>query len=292
MKDHEVTLRLNYPHIDADVELSPHDIRYLRTSGVALIGQTVTALEGVRSFVNGFGIDKFDHFLNDQTPVAHGTLLSMFSGKLCYMALGEAGTQKAQAKEYIGRIKSERHGSVLEHPTYTFLIYGIDRAVTHEWVRHRVGKAYSQLSQRFVGPDKLRFCMPMEHQGDEEMENVFFEDILANRDAYQRRIELISKRRPDLPGESKTDKRKRFQSAARRVLANEVEAPIVISGNARAWRHVLTKRMAKGADIGIRRPSGQVLRILQRVAPETFDDFAVSELPDGSLSAIPEHEAV
>lgn len=283
---------LDFPYIDAPVYRTAADVMYLREAGVVLIGQTVAHLEGVRSFVNSFGIPNYDRFINDPTELAHGTLLSMFAGKLCYMALGDGGTQKDKAPEYIDRIKTEKHGSVLEHPVYTMLFYGIDRAVTHELVRHRAGKAYSQLSQRYVGPDKLRYVMPFEMQGDPELEEEFFRDIRDNVEKYKERIERITDKRPSLTGESKTDKRKRFQSYARRVLANEVEAPIVVSGNVRSWRHVCTKRLAKGADIGIRRPMMSALQILQHVNPEGFNDFENAALPDGSVSSTPKYEGV
>ena len=45
---------------------------------------------------------------------------------------------------------SSQHDSVLEHAYFTFAIEGIDRAVSHQLVRHRAGIVFSQQSQRYV----------------------------------------------------------------------------------------------------------------------------------------------
>jgi len=134
--------------------------------------------------------------------------------------------------------------------------------------------------------------MPAEFQGDPEGEQIFFEDIQSNRTQYMRRIEYMALRQKDLPGESKTEKRKRMQGFARRALANEVEAPIVISGNVRAWRHVITKRAARAADRPIRSPAATALQILQKVNGTAFEDFQLFELPDGTTAAHPEFQGV
>ncbi len=292
IKDEIVTLNLNYPHVDAAVFSAPMSgIPYLRECGVALIGQTATHLSGVKSFLRGFN-QGYEEYLNDPGILDPGSLLCKFAGQLCYLSLSDKRTKNDAAAEYFTNIKKQKHGSVIEHPVYTFLFYGIDRAVTHELVRHRVGKAYSQVSQRYVGPKDVRYVMPTEMQGDTEMENIFFEDIADNRARYAKRIEKFAEKLSELEGETKTDKRKRMQSFARRCLANEVEAPIIMSGNARSWRHVFTMRTGSGADIAIRRPTFTALKILQRVNKTAFDDFDETRLNDGSWCAKPTYEKV
>src|SRR3712207_7300673 len=49
---------------------------------------------------------------------------------------------------YTTLFRSAGHGSVLEHASFNFLLYGISRSVTHELVRHRAGAAFSQISDR------------------------------------------------------------------------------------------------------------------------------------------------
>ena len=53
----------------------------------------------------------------------------------------------------VRKIVKNGHHSVLEHVQVTFAVI-CDRAVSHEWVRHRIGVAYSQESQRYVAYKK------------------------------------------------------------------------------------------------------------------------------------------
>lgn len=62
--------------------------------------------------------------------------------------------------EHIANLREQEHTSTFEHPTFTLAIAGVSRALTHELVRHRVGVAISQLSQRYCGPEMVRFVLP------------------------------------------------------------------------------------------------------------------------------------
>lgn len=290
---HEYTQvsRLAFPAVHADVHLTPEGIPYLREPGVVLIGQTAAQLTGLAAFLGGLD-PTFPSYLDDPTSLDSGSLLAKFAGQVCYLSLGEKRSKHADADKYFENIKAQKHGSVLEHPVYTFLLYGIDRAVTHELVRHRAGTAFSQVSQRYVGPEMVRYVMPIEMQGDPEAEALFFDDVATNLGRYKRRIDLFERKMLTVTGETRTEKRKRMQSFARRALANEVEAPIVVTGNARTWRHVLTKRCAPAADRAIRTPFFEVSRILRAVNATAFADFAETQLPDGSRGLTPAHDSV
>jgi thymidylate synthase (FAD) len=52
------------------------------------------------------------------------------------------------------------HGSVFEHASIVFQVAGVSRSLTHELIRHRVGTAYSQESQRYVDAKDIRFVVP------------------------------------------------------------------------------------------------------------------------------------
>lgn len=167
----------------------------------------------------------------------------------------------------------------MEGPNHNFVANGI---VVHN----------SQVSQRYVSSDRVRFVMQAELQGKPDGESMFFRHVLANRDAYEERTEWLSSQAQAIEGESKRDRRKRVQSGARRALANEAEAPIIVSGNVRTWRHIFTKRCAHAADRAIRAPMIEVFRILKELNPQGFDDFADTTLPDGTRGLIPETEGV
>lgn len=274
---------ITYPTIKA-----PNGVRYSTAPSVSMIAETRVNVEEIKPFLNDYGFDAYYEESVDaleRSLISDGGLLSKFSGQICYLSLGQLHTPHAEADKYFTRIMTQGHGSILEHANYTFLIWGVDRAVTHEIVRHRAGMAYSQVSQRYVGEDKLRFCLPYDIQNDPELVHDALEDMAYDLYRYRRWIEAYRTKYPQLDGESNTEWRKRLLSAARRVLPNWVEAPIVITGNVRAWRHVLFMRCAKSADVAIRRAMVPVLKVLQNTVPELFADFSFETLQDGSISA-------
>ena len=87
----------------------------------------------------------------------------------------EAGLNKNVSKvrtdhdEYLRNILKQRHGSVLEHVTYSFVFHNVIRVLTHELVRHRPGVAISQESMRFVRLDDIPSGSRIGRKEDEEL---------------------------------------------------------------------------------------------------------------------------
>jgi thymidylate synthase (FAD) len=211
------------------------------------------------------------HFLGDASP---GEQLAEFSGRLCYMSQHNPAERETAA--YIENIKQQAHGSVLEHANYSLLVEQVSRSLTHEWVRHRAGWAYSQLSQRYVDESESAFVIPPAILGNTSLEQRFEASCAYDVDCY---IELVE----DLMGQyshidNKTERRKKAREAARSVLPNATETKLVATGNARAWRHFFTMRGALGADAEIRRLAFAAFEVLRRTAPSFFDDFESREL--------------
>lgn len=72
------------------------------------------------------------------------------AARTCYKSeWANAENSEEKRLALIGRIVASGHESVLEHATVSFRVI-TNRGVTHEWVRHRVGVAYSQESTRYV----------------------------------------------------------------------------------------------------------------------------------------------
>lgn len=261
---------------------------YLKEPGVALLSKPEFEPTAVRSFLEGFE-DTFDaeDYVNDfyqsqwpNTPryanpltMDDGASLVKFAGQLCYMSMGEQRTRNADGQKYLDHIKESGHGSVLEHANYSFLFWGIDRSVTHELVRHRAGMAYSQVSQRYVSGKTLRFVERPEYQNDTMLHLLFEQRIDAARENYDRVAEMLQNSMPNLKGMARTDARKAVNQTARSGLPNETEAPIVVTGNARAWRHVIEMRASKFAETTIRKLFGTVCSILKDVSPLIFSDY-------------------
>ncbi|MEE8385350.1 MAG: FAD-dependent thymidylate synthase, partial [Dehalococcoidia bacterium] len=97
-----------------------------------------------RQDIDRSGIDRFlgEHGMAWETDTeVGGEQLAEAGGRLCYLSFGKGRKTNA---EYLGNIIAQKHGSVLEHAVWNFIIAGVSRSFTHELVRHRAGFAYSQ----------------------------------------------------------------------------------------------------------------------------------------------------
>ncbi len=208
-----------------------------------------------------------------------------FSGN-CYASFGPKRTPNGQAEKYLLNIKSSGHGSVLEHAAFSLLLYGVSRSLTHELVRHRAGTAISQLSQRYVSGRVLRFVERPEYRDDPELHELFTRRIDAAAAAYHRMTELLLERQKAgteiLSGEARTDLRKKVQQCSRSLLPNETEAPLVMTANVRAWRHIIEMRANPHAEVEIRALAFRIYTVLRQVAPLLFGDYEERHLPDGT----------
>ena len=245
------------------------------------MARTTTFEHSIDPFLLGYNDDWAD-WADGAEHVSEGALLAKTAGQLCYLSFDKGGTPHSQAQRYLDHIKESRHGSVLEHASVTFLLWGIDRAVTHEIVRHRAGFGFSQVSQRYV--DNVRFVLSSEYTSEELCES-FCDSIDRAQVEYDNRARMLMALNPlpaDATREQKRDHRKRVNSAARRVLPNETEAPILVTANLRGWRHFTEQRDARPADDAIRILADSLLWGLQKMEPEVFGDYV--PLPEGGVT--------
>ena len=205
-----------------------------------------------------------------------GERLAEFAGRLCYMS--QHNPAGRSTRDYLENIKKQGHGSVLEHATYSLLLEGVSRSLTHELVRHRAGFAYSQLSQRYVDESEAAFVVPPAVVGDEVLEAAWRGQIESAQAAYVALVGQLMERYGWVA--DKVHRRKMAREAARGVLPNSTETKIVVTGNARAWRTMLELRSSEGAELEIRRAAVMVLRVLEQEAPAFFSDFEIYEADD------------
>lgn len=282
-----VGVETGFPCIHARVYKTPGGVSYLRTPGVALIAKPQTNLDGARAFLAGFddSLD-FDSYVDDDVPLSGGAQLVKFAGQLCYASFGPKRTTNAQAAKYLDNIKEQKHGSVTAHASYSFLTYGLSRSLTHEAVRHGIGTAFSQLSQRFVSGAVLRFVERPEFQTDPELHELFIRRAERSAAEYESIANRLFERQASgdttLSADRRTDLRKRVQQAARACLPNETETFMVLSGNIRAWRHMIEMRASEHAEVEIRAAYMRIFRCLSAVEPLLFSDYQVVRLKDGT----------
>jgi thymidylate synthase (FAD) len=214
-------------------------------------------------------------------------VLTEFSGRLCYLSFGEdAGVEgghraiggRTTNESYLGNILKVKHGSVLEHASWSVLLEGVSRALTHELVRHRAGFGFSQLSQRYVDESQIGFVLPPEISEGSPAFASWSRACEASLEAYR---EILQGMIDQIGSEgTATMRKKRARQAARSVLPNSAETKIVVTGNARAWRHFVEMRGSETADVEIRRLAVAVLRLLQTEAPHIFGDLRILAQPD------------
>ena len=217
-------------------------------------------------------------WLGDSTD---GEKLAEFAGRLCYMS--QHNPANRATGDYLENIKTQGHGSVLEHSVYVLLIEGVSRSCTHELVRHRAGFGYSQLSQRYVDESHAAFVVPPAILGDAKLEAEWLAQVTAAQQAYVSEVEGLMEKFSNV--ENKMHRRKVAREAARSVLPNATETKIVVSGNVRAWRTMLELRTSDGAELEIRRMAIACLRLLQCEAPLLFNDFEIYVGEDGRETA-------
>ena len=286
-----------FPAIHSPVQSTSGGILYLLTPGVVLLARPNTSIHGLAGFLEGYEPAlRFPAYLDDPTKLPDGAQLCKIAGQLCYMSFGPKRTMNDQADRYFNNLKSSGHGSVLEHATFSLLLYGVSRSVTHELVRHRAGFAYSQLSQRYVSGRALRFVERPEYQQDEELHQQFLQRI--ERASYEyatitnRLLEMQQAGVNILSAEARTDLLKKVRQGARSVLPNETEAPIVATANARAWRHVIEMRASPHAEVEIRELAVRIFLCLRLVDPVLFSDYILEELADGTYTVKTDYQKV
>lgn len=209
--------------------------------------------------------------------------IAEFAGRICYLSFGpDAGLEgghklipgRTTNQAYLANILRTGHGSVLEHAVWTVLFEGVSRALTHELVRHR-HLSYSQLSQRYVDESDVAFVLPPEIPAEGPAFDLFRNSCERALDDYRSLLAMIDEQVSSEP--SATLRRKRARQTARSLLPNAAETKIVVTGNARAWRHFIELRASESAEAEIRNLAIALLRLLQNEAPSLFGDYTIRD---------------
>lgn len=140
-------------------------------------------------------------------------------------------------ERFIRHIIAMGHESVLEHVMLNFLVMG-PRSLTHQLVRHRIGIAFTQMSQRFIKYNDAQNPVPIvlaSHIAG-EAEYFFADTAIFNVSQYRTAVNLM----------------RMVPEDAREVLPNMTGSIVGTSVNLRELRHFLRLRMDKHAQKAIR----------------------------------------
>jgi len=256
-------------------------VTIVREPRVYLVGRQFVDEGAVGAFLNEHGM------VWETNAEAGAEVLAEAAGRLCYLSFGKG---RKDNREYMANIIESKHGSVLEHAVWNFVITGVSRSFTHELVRHRAGFGYSQLSQRYVDESMANFVEPNVIAEDEALHALWLRAVEASHRAYVELVEGLMEKYKEVP--DRTQRRKLARQAARSVLPNATETMIFVTANGRALRHFIELRGSEWADVEIRKVALKLLEIMQREAPSMFSDYEVVTLPDGTQVVRTEHEKV
>lgn len=183
------------------------------------------------------------------------------AGRSCYESWDRPSAKTAgSVEDYMANILGQGHFSVLEHSSATFYLTGVSRSFLAEFTRHRQ-LSFSVRSQRFVDESNADYVLPPAIRGVVAHEAAVADVMDVASDVYVALVGALTE--SGLP-------RKQAREAARAVMPNMTETRIVVTANLRAWREMLPKRLAPGADAEIREVCQQILWHLERIAPEAM----------------------
>ncbi|MBS1253638.1 MAG: Flavin-dependent thymidylate synthase [Anaerolineales bacterium] len=241
---------------------------------VYLVGETRIVAEGLNEYLSDLGVSDWE----TDAPTDAEKMCEVM-GRLCYRSFSpDLNPNVSKVRQgnatYLSNIVKSRHGSVLEHAFFNFIISGCSRVFTHELVRHRVGVAISQESLRFVRLDQIDFPVPTLIRENEEAMTIFV-----------RTIEELERMQVELAGvldvEDKAfHEKKKITSAMRRIAPQGLGTSIGWSANARTIRHILEMRTDPAAEEEIRRVFGLIGQIMTERYPNLFGDYEV-EIVEG-----------
>ena len=184
------------------------------------------------------------------------------AGRTCYSKEGPISiweeTQRDCSKEaidkrvkLINQILGSGHLSVAEHASFTILIEGVSRALTHQLVRHRSGISYSQQSQRYCEFDKgFKYVKPESINKNLELSELLNSTMASLEDVYDI---LVSN---GIPAED-----------ARCVLPNACTTNITVTCNLRELMHIANERLCTCAQQEIRALVDSIIKQICKELP-------------------------
>jgi thymidylate synthase (FAD) len=285
-------------------------MRVLKNPKVYLVARPQIATEGVQAFLRDQGLD----WPTPTDNVADSEQLVELAGRCCYMSFGKKAGSKTNRK-YIQNLLGREddgsfkpgpaHGSVVEHPCWSFVVVGAGRGFSHEQCRHRSGWSYSQLSTRYCDFEREEdegtwdpgFVIPPMAQLSEDTTNAFTDLLEKSREEYKYILHMIEgDLRNDaafmesLSGYSDREAlrmlRKAARGAARDILPIATEAIMVMSANARAIWNCIVLRANEHAEAVIRSIYVQIARMMEKEMPALFNNLKYVTCWDGTEAVI------
>ena len=203
------------------------------------------------------------------------------AARTCYSALDMEGLQQLVAKkdqdDFLRRVLSSGHTSVLEHAAFTFSIEGVSRALLAQVTRHRIA-SFSVQSQRYVSmADGFDYVIPPSISALGEAEEAEFIRQMDTMHAWYCQWQ-----------EKLGGAKEKSNEDARFVLPNAAATSLMVTMNARELMHFFELRCCNRAQWEIREMAWQMLAACRRAAPALFENAGPACLrgacPEGKAS--------
>jgi thymidylate synthase (FAD) len=175
-------------------------------------------------------------------------------GRVAYKS--EAKITEDSAEKFVGALVKREHLSVLEHISIGTK-FVVDRGISHELVRHRIGVAYTQESTRFCRYDnEITVIEPYELMKNSTDRYLWMYACKAAASAY---FDLID--------------HNVSPQWARSVLPHSLKTEIEVTANLREWRHIFNLRAQSDAHPQIQQVMIPLLIYFQKLLPMVFSDI-------------------
>ena len=241
------------------------------------IASTSVVDAGVQEYLTAVGAPEW----TSDAPT-DAELLIEIAGRMCYRSFAPGlnpNVTKVRTGNapYIANVELQKHGSLLEHATDTYVLFDVSRIVTHQQVRHRAGFSYAQESGHYVRVDGIKMWFPTylaEHPKAGELRAKFTEACEYLEATQHELAEMLDV--DSLPFEEK----KMATTAMRRLVPDGLATAIVVTANHRAWRWAIQLRTERHNDSEIRLIMADVFRQQSALYPNLYAD-AKTELVYG-----------
>lgn len=179
-----------------------------------------------------------------------------FCGRISHRS-EDAQTETSWERFIRSVVLSHGDWSIVEHASVTVDAV-VDRGITHEWVRHRIG-AYTQESTRFVNYEKKmppKFIPPTGLDVHPDAHKVWINTVHVCELSYR-----------DLLAKGVTPQ------IARSVFPNALASRLVTTYNLRNWRHFFLMRTSREAHPQMRQVTIPLLEEFQAKIPILYEDI-------------------
>ncbi|MHA2298921.1 MAG: FAD-dependent thymidylate synthase [Candidatus Hodarchaeales archaeon] len=186
-------------------------------------------------------------------PDYHSTLAAVncYSPGRQLLELREIASSK---KNLLDKVIKSGHLSIIEFTFFVFYISGIDRATSHQLVRHRIA-SYAQQSQRYVDASNFNYAVP---ESVRKMTNTSLKNsaLLHVENSFKLYDKLV---KSGIPKED-----------ARFLLPNATKTNIIVGMNARSLMNFFDRRCCYRSQRPIREIANKMLALCRQEAPIIF----------------------